>query len=108
MVTIEEPRMDYIVIRHGNGIKRWYSNGESFTAAVKEILEIVDVKTNVSGNIGIKINLNNGRINEGAAKTVRFDGGSGKTEIIVSRGGIIMGRTIIKVSDPLALAEQGR
>ncbi|MBI5893937.1 MAG: succinylglutamate desuccinylase/aspartoacylase family protein [Deltaproteobacteria bacterium] len=106
VVAIEEPRMDYIVIKHGNGIKRWCSNNEVITIPANETLEVVDVKTNIYGNIGVKINLNNGKTSESVSQIIRLDKGSNnEAEIVVSREGIVMGRTVIKINDPLARAD---
>jgi len=115
-VELEEPRMEYLLIKHSNSVKRWYSNGETLTITPRDTIEIVDVKTNVPGNLGVKVSIkgynNDGKNGDDRGEAIKFDKwslkgwhpGSGEvrgTEILVTREGIIMGRAPVNVINPL-------
>ncbi|MBF0317005.1 MAG: succinylglutamate desuccinylase/aspartoacylase family protein [Nitrospirae bacterium] len=107
---IEEPRMDYLVLRQNRGVKRWYTNGEIISITASDVLEVVDVKTNVNGNAGVKVNLQgNAKKNESpllpgniikGSDFPRKDGNS--YHIVIKREGIVLGKTSVQVVQSLA------
>lgn len=113
LVEMDEPKMEYIAIKHGYGIKRWYSNGDTLNITPGDSIEIADVKTNVPGNLRVTVDIK-GYSNSGSKnwkdKVFHFDKGplkghidnSEAGEILVTREGIYMGKTSVKVSSPLA------
>lgn len=114
-VELDDPRMEYLAIKHSDGIKRWYSNGDTVAITPRDSIEIADVKTNVPGNIGVTVDIkgyNNNGIKNWKDRVFHFDKGllkghlgsweGGEVEILVTREGIHMGKTSVKVSSPLA------
>ncbi|MBF0343603.1 MAG: succinylglutamate desuccinylase/aspartoacylase family protein [Nitrospirae bacterium] len=111
-LDVEEPRMDYIVLRHNKGVKRWYTNGELIKISANEVLEIVDVKTNVNGNTGVKVNLHgDAKKNE---KTITLGSIIKGSEflsknvtdyhLVITREGIVLGNAALQVIESLASA----
>jgi hypothetical protein len=111
-IDIEEPKMDYIVLRQNKGWKRWYSNGELITASISDSLEVVDVKTNVNGNRGISVSLEKSAAKGNTehqlpiGEAVTFDDGAfkegGQYSLTIKREGIVIGKTNIKIGRPVA------
>ncbi|MBF0608320.1 MAG: M14/M99 family metallopeptidase [Candidatus Magnetobacterium sp. LHC-1] len=113
-IDIEEPRMDYLVLRQNKGVKRWYTDGELIRLSAADVLEIVDVKTNVSGNAGVKLNLQGDTKKPGktllpgntikAADFSRKDGD--RYHIVITREGIVLGKAAVQVVQSLASKER--
>ncbi|MBF0318618.1 MAG: succinylglutamate desuccinylase/aspartoacylase family protein [Nitrospirae bacterium] len=111
-IDIEEPKMDYIVLRQNKGWKRWYSNGELITASISDSLEVVDVKTNVNGNKGISVSLEKSAAKGNTdyslpiGEAVTFDDRAfkegGQYSLTIKREGIVIGKTNIKIGRPVA------
>ncbi|HKZ46675.1 MAG TPA: M14/M99 family metallopeptidase [Thermodesulfobacteriota bacterium] len=103
-VDMEEPKLNYIVVKHGQGGKRWYANGDTISVTAKDTLEIIDVKTNVNGNGGVKVNFSGnefGNVN----KIITFNkdyAANRDNEIVVTREGIVIGKTKIQIGEPVA------
>ncbi|HLA51646.1 MAG TPA: M14/M99 family metallopeptidase [Thermodesulfobacteriota bacterium] len=104
-VDMEEPKLNYIVVKHGQGGKRWYANGDTISVTAKDTLEIIDVKTNVNGNGGVKVNFSGnefGNVN----KIITFNkdyAANRDNEIVVTREGIVIGKTKIQIGEPVAV-----
>lgn len=105
-VDIDEPKLNYIVVKHSQGGQRWYADGDIITVTPKDTLELIDVKTNINGNIGVKINVfgndlgNQNKIITFSKKTAD----EVHTAIVVAREGIILGRAKIQISgEPVAV-----
>ncbi|KJU85065.1 deacylase [Candidatus Magnetobacterium bavaricum] len=106
----EEPRMDYLMLRHNKGVKRWYTNGELIRITASDVLEVVDVKTNVSGNVGVKVNLQgNAKKNERPLTPGNTIKGSdlprkdaNSYHIVITREGIVLGSASVQVVQSLA------
>ena len=108
-VDIDEPKLNYIVVKHSQGGQRWYANGDIITVTPKDTLEVIDIKTNINGNIGVKINVfgndlgNQNKIITFSKKTAD----EVHTAIVVAREGIILGRAKIQISgEPVAVIKE--
>ena len=108
-VDIDEPKLNYIVVKHSQGGQRWYADGDIITVTPKDTLELIDIKTNINGNIGVKINVfgndlgNQNKIITFSKKTAD----EVHTAIVVAREGIILGRAKIQISgEPVAVIKE--
>jgi predicted deacylase len=110
-VDLEEPRMDYIVIRQNMG-KRWYFKGETITASARDTLDIVDVKTNVAQNAGVSISIDGRTLQHDKTGNPSIDllalsgadaGKNATHRLIVTREGVVIGKINIAVDKPVAL-----
>ena len=104
-VDMEEPKLNYIVVKHGQGGKRWYANGDTISVTAKDTLEIIDVKTNVNGNGGVKVNFSGNEFGNGN-KIITFNknyAANRDNEIVVTREGIVIGKTKIHIGEPVAV-----
>ena len=104
-VDMEEPKLNYIVVKHGQGGKRWYANGDTISVTAKDTLEIIDVKTNVNGNGGVKVNFSGNEFGNGN-KIITFNknyAANRDNEIVVTREGIVIGKTKIQIGEPVAV-----
>ena len=115
-VDIEEPELDYIVVKHNNGDKQWYTVNDVIKLPLIESFEVVDVKTNVAGNSRVKLymvsNLQKGGMLEksidlGVAIPEAYYGEtkSGGYSLVVKRGNIVLGKTAVKVGESFASLE---
>lgn len=107
-VDIEEPKLNYIVVKHSQGGQRWYANGDIISVTPKDTLEIIDVKTNVSGNVGVKVNVSGDEL-DSENKMITFNKRStnaDKNAILVIREGIVIGEAIIQIGEPVAAKEK--
>lgn len=101
-VDMEEPRLNYIVVKHGQGGQKWYANGDTIAVTAKDTLEVVDVKTNVQGNAGVKVNVFGDEL-KGKSQTITFNKMAGKNdEIVITREGIVIGKAKIRIGEPVA------
>lgn len=103
-IDMEEPKLNYIVVKHGQGGQRWYANGDTIAVTSKDILEVVDIKTNVQGNAGVKVNVFGGELKKENQK-ITFDKQSlakNRDGIVITREGIIIGKTKIQIGEPVA------
>lgn len=105
-VDMEEPKLNYIVVKHGQGGQRWYADGDTIAVTAKDTLEVVDVKTNVQGNAGVKVNVFGDEL-KNANQKITFDKQSAKNrdEIVITREGIVIGKTKIQIGEPVAAKE---
>ncbi|MBF0539082.1 MAG: succinylglutamate desuccinylase/aspartoacylase family protein [Nitrospirae bacterium] len=108
-LDIEEPKMDYLVLRQNKGGKRWYTNGDLISISASDVLEIVDVKTNINGNAGVKVNLTgNTKNNEKTimpGDSIKGSDLQHKTatgyQIVITRDGIVLGKAVVQVVESL-------
>lgn len=103
-IDMEEPKMNYIVVKHGQGGQRWYANGDTIAVTSKDILEVVDIKTNVQGNAGVKVNVFGDELKKENQK-ITFDKQSlakNRDGIVITREGLIIGKTKIQIGEPVA------
>ncbi|OGQ34620.1 MAG: hypothetical protein A3A85_01800 [Deltaproteobacteria bacterium RIFCSPLOWO2_01_FULL_42_9] len=106
-VDIEEPKLNYIVVKHSQGGQRWYANGDIISVTPKDTLEIIDVKTNVNGNVGVKVNVSGDEL-DSENKIITFNKRStnaDKNAILVIREGIVIGEAIIQIGESVAAKE---
>jgi len=104
-IDMEEPKLNYIVVKQGQGGKRWYANGDTISVTAKDILEIIDVKTNVNGNAGVKVNFSGNEFGNGN-KIITFNknyAANRDNEIVVTREGIVIGKARIQIGEPVAV-----
>lgn len=106
-VEIVEPTMDYIVLQGGQKGNRWYSDGEIIQLDPRETLKLVDVKTNVPGNEGVKVYQqpvafkNNGQlgrlinIGESLVRDDSVTSQANGVRLVITREGIVIGTTEI-------------
>ncbi|MCI4625989.1 MAG: M14/M99 family metallopeptidase [Candidatus Magnetoovum sp. WYHC-5] len=121
-IALVEPKMDYLVVKQkGNG-KKWYSDGDVMFVKPNEVIEIVDVKTNVVGNKGISFAINGKRAAYKVDKQNKFvlnmsefinkDANNTKEYMLdISREGVSLGKTVIRVGEALAFnssSKEGR
>ena len=102
---MEEPKLNYIVVKQGQGGKRWYANGDTISVTAKDTLEIIDVKTNVNGNAGVKVNFSGNEFGNGN-KIITFNknyAANRDNEIVVTREGIVIGKAKIQIGEPVAV-----
>jgi hypothetical protein len=57
LVEVVPARLDYLVLKRKSGSKQVYNNGETVRAARGERLEVVDLKSNVSGSHALALAL---------------------------------------------------
>lgn len=101
-VDMEEPKLNYIVVKHGQGGQRWYANGDTISVTAKDTLELVDVKTNVQGNAGVRVNVFGDEL-KGERQMITFSQKTDKSdEIVVTREGIVIGKAKLRVGEPVA------
>ncbi|MBI3397902.1 MAG: hypothetical protein HY026_01465 [Deltaproteobacteria bacterium] len=102
-VDMEEPKLNYIVVKHGQGGQRWYADGDTIAVTAKDTLEVVDVKTNVNGNVGVKVNVFGNELKSEKQK-ITFDKQSAKNRdgIVITREGIVIGKAKIRIGEPVA------
>lgn len=102
-IDMEEPKLNYIVVKHGQGGKRWYADGDTIAVTAKDTLEVVDIKTNVRGNAGIKVNVFGDEL-KNANAMITFSKRTGKNDaIVVTREGIVIGKAKIQIGEPVAV-----
>ncbi|MEK6600173.1 MAG: M14/M99 family metallopeptidase [Deltaproteobacteria bacterium] len=104
-INMEEPKLNYIVVKQGQGGKRWYANGDTISVTAKDTLEIIDVKTNVNGNAGVKVNFSGNEFGNGN-KIITFNknyAANRDNEIVVTREGIVIGKAKIQIGEPVAV-----
>ncbi|MEK7803945.1 MAG: hypothetical protein AAB251_06035, partial [Deltaproteobacteria bacterium] len=78
-----------------------------------DVMEIVDIKTNIHGNSGVKVHVTGDsgemetRVITGyhLSKDVTGDKNVAGPAIIVSRDGMVMGKTAVQVGEPVAAKE---
>ncbi len=116
-VDIEEPKMDYIVLKQNGGNKRWYTNGDVITVNPNDTVEIVDVKTNVNKNDGITYSFekSSSEHSDRAVKNLlpgdsfplsKLTAKKGANyNIVVTRDGIVLGKTPVKIDEAVASAK---
>jgi len=112
-VDIEEPRLNYLVVKHSQGGQRWYASGETIFITPNDVMEIVDIKTNINGNSGVKVHVTGDsgemetRVITGyhLSKGNTGDKNGAGPAIIVSRDGMVMGKTAVQVGEPVAVKE---
>ncbi|MBI5327425.1 MAG: succinylglutamate desuccinylase/aspartoacylase family protein [Deltaproteobacteria bacterium] len=100
-IDIEEPKLNYIVVRHGQGGQRWYANGDTISVTVRDVLEVVDIKTNVNGNIGVKVNVSGAELS-GKNKVITFNKNhtaNRNDAIVITREGMIIGKAKIQIGE---------
>lgn len=103
-VDIEEPRLNYIVVKHGQGGRKWYADGDTISVTAKDTLEVIDVKTNINGNIGVKVNFSGNELGN-TNKVITFNKNRAPNkddEIVVTREGILIGKAKIQIGEPVA------
>lgn len=103
-VDIEEPKLNYIMVKHGQGGRKWYADGDTISVTIKDTLEVIDVKTNVPGNIGVKVNFSGNELGN-ANKVITFNKNHAPNkddEIVVTREGILIGKAKIQIGEPVA------
>src|SRR3990170_2704712 len=119
--NVQSPRFTYLIVEV-NGLRQVLSHGEHLKVIrgdkiklldvvadwvnTKDTLELIDIKTNINGNIGVKINVfgndlgNQNKIITFSKKTAD----EVHTAIVVAREGIILGRAKIQISgEPVAV-----
>lgn len=103
-IDMEEPKMNYIVVKHRQGGQRWYADGDTIAVTSKDVLEVVDIKTNVQGNAGVKVNVFGDELKKENQK-ITFDKQSlakNRDGIVITREGIVIGKTKIQIGEPVA------
>ena len=106
-----EPRLDYLVVKLNGGTKICYTPDEVIETCYNDRIEIVDVKTNVADNYGIKVNFkgfahddsgdDRGKtilLNNKLLKIYSIDKKGYEYEIVVSRGKILLGKVRVCIS----------
>lgn len=112
-LKLSVPKMDYIVVKQKNGKgKKWYSRGDVIYVKPDEVIEVVDVKTNVKDNKGIAVSLNGktlhkldqkGRIILKVSDLISKNGKQKKKHYLgIVRENISLGKTTIKISESYA------
>jgi len=110
-IDFVEPRLDYLVVKLNGGQKMCYAPHEVIETCYNDRIEIVDVKTNVSDNCGIKVNFKGfsgeGR-GEDRGKSILLDNTLLKSysldkkgyeyDIVVSRGKILLGSVKVHIN----------
>ncbi len=110
-VDFIEPRLDYLVVKLNGGTKVCYTPQEVIEAHYDDRIEIVDVKTNVTDNDRIKVNLKgfsgdgSGNdmgmpvlLNKSLLKKYSIDKKGSKYEIAVSRGKIFLDKVEVHIN----------
>jgi len=60
-VEVEDPRLDYVIIQVNGGVKQCFYPGDSLTVDPKDIINILDIKTNIPTNTGVRAFLKGAR-----------------------------------------------
>jgi len=110
-IDLVEPRLDYLVVKLNGGTKICYAPDEVIEICYNDRIEIVDVKTNVADNYGIKVNFkgfshddsgdDRGKpilLNNTLLKRYSIDKKGYEYEIVVSRGKTLLGKVMIRIS----------
>ncbi|MFH1625122.1 MAG: M14/M99 family metallopeptidase [Pseudomonadota bacterium] len=111
-IELMEPEFNYLVVKHNGKERVCYNNGEVIRASYGDCIEIVDLRTNITDNSGVKVNFRGyigGDDGEDRNYPIRLDGslrteysieGKGRQyEILVSREGLQIGRVIVKIDE---------
>ncbi|MBF0564444.1 MAG: succinylglutamate desuccinylase/aspartoacylase family protein [Nitrospirae bacterium] len=113
-LDVSEPRMDYIVLMQNKGGKRWYADGDVVMMTQNDMLELIDVKTNVNSNAGVKVyvkglqstdskhlekSLSLGEVIRSGEYPMKK---GSQFQIVVSREGIVLGKATVKVNEQVA------
>ena len=110
-IDFVEPQLDYLVVKLNGGTKMCYAPHEVIETYYDDRIEIVDVKTNVSDNYGIKVNFK-GFSGEGSGedrgksilldntllKSYSLDKKGYEYDIVVSRGKILLGSIKVHIN----------
>lgn len=109
-IDFVEPRLDYLVVKLNGGIKMCYTPQEVIETFYNDRIEIVDVKTNVADNYGVKVNFKGFSHDEGGddrgkpimlnntlLKSYAVDREGYEYDIVVSRGTISLGRIKVHI-----------
>ncbi|MBF0519082.1 MAG: succinylglutamate desuccinylase/aspartoacylase family protein [Nitrospirae bacterium] len=116
-VDIDEPKMDYIVLKQNSGVKRCYTSGDVITFNSKDTVEIVDAKTNVNKNDGITYSFEKASPQSNGAVVKKLLPGdsfhineltadkASHYNIVVTRDGIVLGKTQVKIDEKIAFLE---
>lgn len=106
-VDIEEAKLNYLIVKHSQGGQRWYADRDIISVTSKDTLEVVDVKTNVQGNVGVKVSVAGNELAGSGNRIITFSRRLARSsdEIVVTREGMIIGKTKILVGEPVAVSK---
>ncbi len=106
-----EPRLDYLIVTLNGGSKICYTPREVIETHYNDKIEIVDVKTNITDNYGVKVNFkgfsggSSGEdrgipvvLNDTLLKSYSIDKKGIEYEIIVNRGAILLGKIKVYIA----------
>jgi hypothetical protein len=97
-VKLKPPILDYLVLRHNGGPEKRIPNGGSLDLKDGDLVEVFDLKTNVTANDGVKMRLEGPATENKESKALL----SFKTEknsplnLIVTREGLTLGKIVFK------------
>lgn len=110
-IDFVEPRLDYLVVKLNGGLKMCYTPHEVIETCYNDRIEIVDVKTNIADNYGIKVNFkgfpgedsgeDRGKsivLNNTLLKSYSVDKKGYEYDIVVSRGKITLGSIKVHIN----------
>jgi predicted deacylase len=99
-VEVAPARLDYLVLRHDQGPKMVYHNGEVVRAEPGERLEVVDVKTNVWSPSDLELAVENrGRRQTLEDRSIRIgpEAAAGSRRLVVLRQTMAIGHVRLKI-----------
>lgn len=109
-IDFVEPRLDYLVVKLNGGAKMCYTPDEVIETCYNDRIEIVDVKSNVVDNYGIRVNFrgfycgdsgdDRGKpilLNDTLLKEYSIDKKGYEYDIVVNRGKILLGKVRVHI-----------
>jgi hypothetical protein len=109
-VDLMEPRLEHVVVRLNRGTKMCFTSQEIIEAGYNDEIEIVDVKTNINDNYGIRVDFrgypdergdDRGKsivLNNSLLQKYSLDGKGYEYEIMVVRGNLLLGKVRVCIS----------
>lgn len=96
-IRFEEPKLDYLILRHNGGPRLCLHNGESLPVRPGDRVQVLDLKTNVLANSRISLQVKGPVLQENHPEALlAFKARqAGPLALVVTREGIILGKVLL-------------